>query len=61
MSEVYASRECPDKTVYFSRLVWAVDVRITNLFFLFIGMYLNSFGQPVPEEKAEFSLISKYI
>ena len=37
-SEVCASSECSDETVYLHKLVLVVDVRIVTSFVLFVGM-----------------------
>ena len=51
-SDVCASRECPGETVHLPRLVWVVDVRITDSFVLFVACVSKSFCDFVPEVEA---------
>ena len=51
-SDVRASSECPGETVHLPRLVWVVDVRITDSFVLLVGMCFKKICDFVPEVEA---------
>ena len=51
-SDVCASSECPGETVHLPRLVWVVDVRITDSFVLLVACVSKSFSRFVPEVEA---------
>ena len=50
-----------DVLVRLPRLVWVVDVRITDSFVLSVHAFQIFFCDFMPEEDADFSSISKYI
>ena len=51
-SDVCASTDCPGETVHLPRLVWVVDIRITDLFVLIVCMCFKKFCDFVPEVEA---------